>query len=176
MIYLLFSNSFYHLHAALSNAHNHLHVLLMRTNSLFLIYLFLYLFIYLGLPILARGTATVRGTTVRVLPPLRERPPHQELHRSPNPYKQWVGSLTPRRIYICKDCEMGPMVYRPYPRRLESLKLFADVFTKAALSSQLFKDPECWAIWGFNQQPPTQQTGAYPIELTGQQLIIKRLK
>ena len=50
-----------------------------------------------------------------------ERLPHQELHRSPNPYKQWVGSLTPHRIYICKGCEMGPVVYPPYPRRLESL-------------------------------------------------------
>ena len=50
-----------------------------------------------------------------------ERLPHQELHHSPNPYKQWVGSLTPHRIYICKGCEMGPVVYPPYPRRLESL-------------------------------------------------------
>ena len=38
---------------------------------------------------------------------------------------------------------MGPMVvFHPYLRRLESLTI-ADVITKAALSSQLFKDPEC---------------------------------
>ena len=37
---------------------------------------------------------------------------------------------------------MGPRVYRPYPRRLESLT-FAHVSTKASLSPQLFKDPEC---------------------------------
>ena len=40
-------------------------------------------------------------------------------------------------------CETGPPGYHPYPRRLESLTI-ADVITKAALSPQLFKDPECW--------------------------------
>ena len=34
-------------------------------------------------------------------------------------------------------CETGPMVYSPYPRRLESLTI-ADEITKAALSPQLF--------------------------------------
>ena len=174
-----FQNSFYHLYAGLSKAHIHLHVLLMRTNSLFLIYLFLYLFIYLGLPILGRVTATAHGATVRALnspsPPMRERPPHQELHRSPNLYKQWVGSLMPHRIYICKGCKTGPMVYRPNPRRLESLTVCGCLY-KAALSCQLFKDPECWANWGFNQQPPTQQTSTYPIEQTGRRLIIIRIK
>ena len=52
-----------------------------------------------------------------------------------------------------KSCETGPMVYRPYPRRLESLHL--DVFIKkAALSPQLFKDPECWSGRGLNPRPP----------------------
>ena len=43
-----------------------------------------------------------------------------------------------------KGCEMRPPAYRPYPKRLESL-IIADVVTKAALSAQLFKDPECWS-------------------------------
>ena len=34
-------------------------------------------------------------------------------------------------------CETEPPAYRPYP--------FADVITKAALSPQLYKDPECWS-------------------------------
>ena len=111
----------------------------MTTNSLFLIYLFLYLFIYLGLPILGRVTATARGTPVRALnsppppPPMRERPPHQELHQSPNLYKQWVGSLMPHRIYICKGCKTGPMVYRPNPRRLESLTVCRCLFKGSTL-------------------------------------------
>ena len=34
------------------------------------------------------------------------------------------------------------VVFHPYLRRLESLTI-ADVITRAALSSQLFIDPEC---------------------------------
>ena len=45
-------------------------------------------------------------------------------------------------------------------------KPFADVITKAALSSQLFKDPECWFGWGLNPRPPALQTSALPTELT----------
>ena len=47
-----------------------------------------------------------------------------------------------------------------------------DVITKGALSPQLFKDPECWSGLGLNPRPPAQQTGAYPIELTGRRLCI----
>ena len=39
--------------------------------------------------------------------------------------------------------------------------------TKAALSPQLFKDPECWTGRDLNPRPPARQTGAYPNELTG---------
>ena len=35
---------------------------------------------------------------------------------------------------------------QPYP--------FADVISKAALSTQLFKDPECWSSQGSNPRPP----------------------
>ena len=42
--------------------------------------------------------------------------------------------------------------------------------TKAALSSQLFKDPECWSGWGLNPWPLAWQTGALPSELTVWQL------
>ena len=33
-----------------------------------------------------------------------------------------------------------------------------------------YLDSECWSCRGLNPRPPAQQTGAYPIELTGQQL------
>ena len=56
--------------------------------------------------------------------------------------EQCVGSLTSNRIYVCKGCEAGPMVYRPFPRILESLTV-CRCLTKAVLSPQLFKDPEC---------------------------------
>ena len=76
----------------------------------------------------------------------------------------WV-LLRPTRTDQWKCCETGPTVFRPYPRRLESLTS-GDVITKAALSSQLFKDLECWSGRGLNPPPPAQQTGALPTELT----------
>ena len=39
---------------------------------------------------------------------------------------------------------------------------------KAALSSQLFKDPECWSGQGLDPRPPARQTDAPPTELTRQ--------
>ena len=43
--------------------------------------------------------------------------------------------------------------------------------TKAALSSQLFTDPECWSGRGLNPRPPARQTGTLPTELTRRRLI-----
>ena len=40
----------------------------------------------------------------------------------------------------------------------------------AALSSQLFKDPECWSGLALNPQFPAQRTGALPAELARQRL------
>ena len=56
-------------------------------------------------------------------------------------------------------------------REDQKVKPLADVFTKAALSLQLFKDPECWSGRGLNPRPPVQQTDAYPFELTGRRLV-----
>ena len=42
----------------------------------------------------------------------------------------------------------------------------ADVITKAALSSHLFKDTECSSGQGVNSKPPAQQTGTLPTEPT----------
>ena len=37
--------------------------------------------------------------------------------------EQCMGSLTSHRVIRNKDCETRPTVYRPYPRRLESLTI-----------------------------------------------------
>ena len=60
-----------------------------------------------------------------------------------------------------------PTVFRPYPS--------TDVITKAALSSQLFKGPECWSGRSLNKRPPAQQTGAMPTELTRRRFRWKSL-
>ena len=85
-----------------------------------------------------------------------------------------MGTLTSYRMYICKGCETGPTVYRPYPRRLDTLTV-CRCLTKAALSPQLFKDPECWYGRDLNQRPPTRKTGAYPTELTGRRFYISKI-
>ena len=36
-------------------------------------------------------------------------------------------------------------------------------FAKESLSTQLFKDPDCWFGRGLNLRPSAQQTGAYPL-------------
>ena len=48
--------------------------------------------------------------------------------------------------------------------------MFADVIKKAALSCQLFKDPECWSSRALNPQFPAQETRAFPAELARQWL------
>ena len=41
--------------------------------------------------------------------------------------------------------ESVPIRFLETPRSLSEYILIADVITKAALSPQLFKDPECWS-------------------------------
>ena len=64
----------------------------------------------------------------------------------PNLFEQWCAFFNvPQEPDKCKCCETGPTVFPPYPRRLESLTVCRYHYTKTALSSQLFKDPECWS-------------------------------
>ena len=124
-------------------------------------------FILLDQPIIARVTATAwrQLLQARNSPSPHERQTTTAGTTSPTLYEQCVDSLTSHKIYICKGCETGPTVFRSYPRRLERITVCRCLY-KAALSPQLFKDPECWSGRDLNQRPPARQTGAYPTELT----------
>ena len=59
----------------------------------------------------------------------------------PTLFEKWCGFFyVPQKPDKRKCCERGPRVFRPLARRLESLPL-CRCHKKAALSSQLFKDP-----------------------------------
>ena len=59
---------------------------------------------------------------ITVPPPIRDIPPHPGLLSILFTNSVWVSS-TSHGIYMCTGCETGPMVYRHYPRRLESLTI-----------------------------------------------------
>ena len=42
----------------------------------------------------------------------------------PYSYEQCVGSLTSHKVIMNKGYETGPTIYRPYPRRLDSLTIW----------------------------------------------------
>ena len=79
-----------------------------------------------------------------------------------------MGSLTFHRFFLLhvQGLVRRGLRFIVLIREDQKVKPFADVITKAALSTQLFKDPECWSGRGLNLRSPAQQTGAYPIELT----------
>ena len=71
-----------------------------------------------------------------------------------------MGSFTSRGVV---NTEEFTTVYRPQPRTLESLPIWRRI-TKAALSTQLFEDPECWYGRGSDPHPPTRLSDIQPTE------------
>ena len=54
----------------------------------------------------------------------------------PTFYEECVGSLTSHKFITCaRACEMGPTVYRPYLRRLESLTISRCYYEGSTFSS-----------------------------------------
>ena len=52
------------------------------------------------------------------------RPDHNTRNYVPHSCEQCVGSLTTsHKVIMNKGCETGPTIYRPYPRRLDSLTI-----------------------------------------------------
>ena len=58
----------------------------------------------------------------------------------PTLYEECVGSLMSHRFITCaRACEQGPTVYRPYPRRPESLIVCRCYYKGSTFSSVTFK-------------------------------------
>ena len=89
-----------------------------------------------------------------------ERPPHRELRPLLFSSSVWV-LLRPTEL-IMESCVTWPRVYRPYPRRLESLTICRHHYKGSTFSSV---NPECWSGRGLNPRPPARLT--LPTELTG---------
>ena len=70
------------------------------------------------------------------------RPKYQELHAQLFANSVWV-LLSLTKLWTLKGCETGPAVYRPYPRRLESLSICRCHYKGSTLSSVIW-DPKCW--------------------------------
>ena len=96
------------------------------------------------------------------------RPDHNTGNYVPFSCEQCVGSLTSHKVIMNKGCETGPTIYRPYPRRLESLTIcICRCYYKGSTFSL---DPECWSGRGLNPRPPAREPGALPTEPTGRGL------
>ena len=89
---------------------------------------------------------------------------------TPTLFEKWCGFFYVPQEQISESAVRRDLRCFVLIREDYKVKPFADVITKAALSSQLFKDPECWSGRGLNPRPPARQTGALPTELTRRQL------
>ena len=73
----------------------------------------------------------------------------------PTLFEQCVGSFTSCRNVSneeLRDAACGLLYLSEKTRESSHLQIY--VITKAALSTQLFKDPECWSSQGLNPRPP----------------------
>ena len=69
------------------------------------------------------------------------RPQHRKLRPL---LLQCVGSLTSHKVIMNKGCETGPTIYRPYPRRLDSLTICRQHFLLSYLKTLSVGPTEVW--------------------------------
>ena len=82
----------------------------------------------------------------------------------------------PKIYYMCKGLWDGAYGLSSLAEKTRKSNRLQMLLQRQHFPPQLFKDPECWSGRGLNLRPPAQQTGAYPIELTGRRYIFRDLK
>ena len=63
------------------------------------------------------------------------KPDHNTGNYVPYSCERCVGSLTSHKVIMNKGCETGPTIYRPYPRRLDSLTICRYYYKDSTISS-----------------------------------------
>ena len=67
------------------------------------------------------------------------RPDHNTENYVPYSFQQCVGSLTSHKVIMDKGCETWPTIYRPYPRRLDSLTICRYHYKGSTFSSVILR-------------------------------------
>ena len=70
----------------------------------------------------------------------------------------------PQNYQHSRNCETGPPVYRPYPRRLESLTICRWNYKGSTFLLSYFKTLSVGPVGVSNSRPPASQPGAQPSE------------
>ena len=101
---------------------------------------------------------------------------HERCHPFPNPTtrKGWPHHrgrvlLHATRTNQGRSCETRHTVFRPYPRRLESLTIYRCHYKGSTFLSVIFKDPEYWSGRGLNARPrlPLGRPALYQLSQPG---------
>ena len=90
--------------------------------------------------------------------------------------KNWSQDAKLRKWSLPRNCERGPPVYRPYPRRLKSLQM---KLQRQHFLLIYFKTLSVGLVGITNSRPPASQPGAQPSEprcfLTCKLILLTRL-
>ena len=79
---------------------------------------------------------------------------------SPTLFEQWCGFFyVPQEPNKCKCCETGPTVFRPYPRKLESLTVYRCRYKGSTFFSVIYRP---WVLVRPGFEPVTSRSADRP--------------